>query len=561
MWFALGVAQGRTASSLNGGSSLLFLVLLTLLVLLVLVSVLWLSRARLRKTQAALLEREAMFRMLFEHSAVGAAQTDAQTGRFVRVNSRLCEMLGWSREELLKMGDKEVTHPDDLVQDQEQIRRILAGEIREYARKKRYVRKDGSNFPASLSVAAYSPPGTPPLWFIVVIQDISMLQEAEDQLIQTERLAAVGQLSAGIAHEFNNMLMIILGHTELLRTQLEDVKEVTDTCNILSAQVLRGRDVVAQLMGLANPSPLRMELLKLDDLVEEVVRAQSSQMENERIELVREYGPSALVNGDYRQLHQVVATLVINARHAIRIKGGGRITVKTALNGRFAELTVIDNGVGMNKETKRKIFTPFFTTKGGFATNTLGIKGSGLGLCVCLRTVQMHSGKLNFESAEGTGSRFTVMLPVKTASSGGVQSALFLGSEKTGPLRSPRLLVVDDEAAICNLLRQLLRTRGFNHVDTAESGQDGLEKMETGIYDIAFVDLMMSGMGGLDLLKVVRSKGIETRFIFISGQLGITEEELVKEGASGFLYKPFSAEQLDQIMYRVLNQALNSVGK
>ncbi len=540
--------EERAVSFLSRHSTLTISTFLIFLILLILVAILAVGLARLRRTQTALLESEAMFRTLFEHSAVGSAQADPISGRFLRVNSRLCQILGRSKDELLRMGFADVTHPDDLAYDVEQVRRMIAGEIQEYTRQKRYIRKDGSVVWAALSAATFSAHGGSPDWFITVVQDITTLKEAEDQLIKSERLSAVSHLSAGIAHEFNNMLMIILGYTDLLRVQHGEIKEVGNACNIIESQVARGHDIVSQMRVLANPSPLRIESLKVGELVEEILRAQTGQLESEQIKVVRAYGTDASIQGDHRQLHQVLASLIVNARHAIRVKGHGKITIKTALNQSNLELSVIDTGIGMSEEVKKKIFVPFFTTKGGFSTNNLGIKGSGLSLCVCLRIVQMHSGRITFESVEGEGTRFTVTLPTETISAVG-QPALNV----TRPPRVPRLLVVDDETAICDVLQQMLLKRGFRQVDTASSGMEALERMETQTYDIAFVDLIMSGMSGLDLLKEVQSKRIETRFIFISGQFDVTEDELVKKGSSGFLHKPFSFKQLDQILQRVLD--------
>jgi len=505
---------------------------------------------RLRKTQAALKQSEAMFRNLFEQAAVGAAQLNRE-GRFVQVNSKYCNLLGRSREELLQLTFRDLTHPGDLPRAVAGFERLLRGEIREVSVEKRYLRKDGATVQCAMSVAAFSPEGGPPQAFILIVQDIAALQEAHQQEVQAERLQAVGQLSSGIAHEFNNLLMIILGYTELLKLQNSANVEVAQACDTIGAQVLRGRNIISQLMALASPAPGRMEVFRVAELVEQVLDTQKSLLSAEQIQIVREISGDPCIRADRFLLQQVLINLIVNARHAITPKGSGVITLRASQSEGRVRIDVQDNGCGMDEDTKKKVFTPFFSTKGAFSHNSLGIKGAGLGLAICLKIIQGHRGDITFASEPGKGARFTISLP--TAEMGGAAQrppAALVSS--VAPGREPRLLVVDDEPDLCNVIKAILARCGCRDVECVNSGREAMERLEAGPYDLVFIDLIMPGMSGPDLVHAARAKAIPLRFVFISGQMDVTEAELEALGAAGVLRKPFGAKQLRRLLAEVL---------
>ena len=544
---------GRRVSVFEEHPVLVLLTLLMVVVLASVASILGMKVAGSRRTQAALQESEAMFRMLFEHSAVGAAQVDPTTGHYLRVNERFCQILGYSRFELLRRSDSDLSHPESRAQDWRQQQRLISGEIKEYSLQKRYFHHNGSTIWTSFSAALLGKSSGAIGWLVFVIQDITHLKEAEDRQIQAERISAVGQLSGGIAHEFNNMLMIILGYTDLLRTQHARIPGVVECCEIIGAQVLRGRDIVSQMMTLANPQPMLKETFRASDLIKETLQSQSAAIESERVRVNVQLGVDATISGDRRSLLQAFSALILNARHAVRIKGSGDITIKTTFQNELLELSVVDTGVGISESVKRKIFTPFFTTKGGFSPNDMGLKGTGLALCVALRIVQMHNGSISFESDEGKGSRFTISLPAQPEDAKALSAPVVqLQSSAIPATRStPRILVVDDEPSICDILQQVLLKLGYPLVETAFSGSEALKKIKNQSFDLAFVDLKMAEISGGEVVRTAIAQGVKTQFIMVSGQMDVTEEEVLRFGAKAFLYKPFSLEQLKIVLQRV----------
>jgi PAS domain S-box-containing protein len=502
--------------------------------------------SRQRKAQATLRQSEAMFRSLFEQAAIGAAQLDLE-GRFVRVNDKYCSILGRTRAELTQLTFRNVTHPEDLPRDEDMFRRLAQGKVHEDSVQKRYLNKEGKTVWCAASLVGFGHEGSLPDGFILNVQDITALKQAEKQLVQTERLFAVGQLSSGIAHEFNNLLMIILGYIELLKIQQGTIPEVTLACDTISAQVIRGRDIIAQLMVLASPAPSKMEAILLSDLVDQVLDCQDAQLKSEHIQVIRTIREDASVRGDRFHLQQVLINLIVNARHAINPKGKGTITLQSSDEDGRIHLTIEDDGCGMDDETKKKIFTPFFSTKGAFSQNNLGIKGSGLGLAVCLKIIQAHRGEISFSSTSGRGSRFIITLP--TAEKAEIAKAHFHMPPVCAISRNePRFLVVDDEPDLCRVLKEMLAQCGFRDVLTVTSGFEALEQLADHSYDLVFVDLLMPKMSGPDFVQTARKKGIEPHFVFISGQLDIAEDELTILGAEGILYKPFGASQLQKLI-------------
>ncbi len=372
----------------------------------------------LEKQVQALADESARRRVLMDYSRDGIVILD-QTGQVVESNRRFADMLGYPLETMtrLKVFDWEVHHPPELII--EMLNRVdEEGDHFET----RHRRKDGSVYDVEICTNA--------AWFdeqkliFCVCRDITdrKQQEAERQklqtrLYQTRKMESVGRLAGGVAHDFNNMLGVILGNTELALLQMDEKNDLFSNLNEIQKAAKRSADLVKHLLAFARKQPISPKHLDLNDTVEGLLNVMR-RLIGEDIDLV--WKPSARlwpVKMDPAQIHQILVTLCINARDAV--SGEGRVTIETGKKtfgedetlthpgfkpGDFVCLAVEDNGCGMDKETVTRLFEPFFTTKG------VG-KGTGLGLATVYGIVRQNSGFIDVGSVPGQGSVFRIYLP------------------------------------------------------------------------------------------------------------------------------------------------------
>ncbi len=539
---------------------LFYAILTSLALLAILVLVLTFAILQKRRGERAVRESEEKFRTLFEQAAVGVAQVDS-SGRFIKVNRKFAEMLGYSRNEMEKMESKTITHPENLKEELERIRMLKNGEIPDFTIEKKYLHKDGGTVWALMNVSLFRPVSGKEFSLIAVAQDITEKKKLEEHLIRSEKLSAVGQLAAGVAHEFNNILMIIKGNLQLASVETAmSRKDTLDMYALIDKQVDKGRDIVSKIMSFAKPKPLKFEVFRLKDMVYEVISLQLEQMRLENIAPVMAIPKELEINADRDQLQQVLVNMFLNARHAIYPKGFGQVSVSAERDGGKIVIRVNDNGVGMNEQTQRKIFLPFFTTKGAFSGNTLNIKGSGLGLPVCSNIVQMHGGHISVESQEGVGTTFVITVPdncEKQISDKTMES----GSNVQNDFSGLKILVVDDEPDICYPFSKILNCLGCKETRATVSPFEALNLIQADPPDLIFLDILMSGMSGLQLLERIKGQKRDISVIMMSGKLNVDIEEFKNAGASGFLQKPFGKDDILKFLELIADEKRNFKNK
>jgi signal transduction histidine kinase/HAMP domain-containing protein len=228
------------------------------------------------------------------------------------------------------------------------------------------------------------------------------LRETQEQLVQSAKFAAIGELASNVAHEINNPLTSIIGFTELSKEE-DDIEAIRKSLDIIEKESLRARDIVKQLLGFARKRPLQLTEVKINDVLREVVAFSSSQARMGRAKVTEEYGDVSVTTGDVDQLKQVFLNIITNAIHAM--PDGGNISIRTSMLNEYILVSIADTGHGIPSEVRQRIFEPFFTTKKD--------KGTGLGLSISYRIIQDHGGRIDVESEEGKGTTFIVRLPVK----------------------------------------------------------------------------------------------------------------------------------------------------
>lgn len=381
------------------------------------------------------------------------------------------------------------------------------------------------------------------------------LQELQQQLIQSEKMSALGKLVGGVAHELNNPLTAVLGYTELRRQKLlaragseseQRLEEVQDLEVILS-QAQRCARIVSNLLQFARQKKPRMETVDINQAVEEVLRLREYHMETRNIALVRELDPARpVIAADSQKIQQVLLNLINNAHDAIEERaGGGTIWVRTFQEGDRVAIQVADDGTGLKEP--EKVFDPFYTTK------EVG-KGTGLGLSVCYGIAQEHGGEIRAENWE-RGAQFTLWVPVGTPEP--VRSETRSPNPSSRSLRSGKVLIVDDEKALVQLQEKLLTDLGLESIGV-DSGDDAIRFLATHSVDLIISDIRMPGeVDGSALLEWVRTNRprLLPRFILLPGD-SLQIQAAAKPGPREVpcLKKPFEPAEYVRTVLEVLER-------
>ncbi len=379
------------------------------------------------------------------------------------------------------------------------------------------------------------------------------LREAQNQLVHSEKMSAVGRLVSGVAHELNNPLTAIFGMAELTRESLakspvdpEDVHGL----EIILSQADRCRRIVADLLQFARQRETSFETVSLREVVQKSIKLREYELSTHGIRVDERYGdPTPAVRADPFKLQQVVMTLLDNAADAVRAAGGtGRITVLADEAAGRARLEIRDDGIGL--ADPRRVFDPFYTTKPEG-------EGVGLGLAICFGIVREHGGQIRAENLE-QGARFVVELPLASS------DVSPPGHEQTGrpgeTLRiTGRALVVDDEPSILEMLARSLGRLGLT-VDVRPDGESALRYLRDVDVDLVLCDVRMPGpTDGPAVFEWLRRQrpDLDPGFLFMSGDLVSLESETSKPLPARCLRKPFSHEEL----YEAVRDELARVGR
>ena len=375
------------------------------------------------------------------------------------------------------------------------------------------------------------------LVFDDVTDRIAAAEEIERQrktAFQNEKLSALGELLAGVAHELNNPLSIIVGYAQMLAAQIEDAAQA-DKLDRIATAAERSAKIVKTFLAMARQKPVRMEPIRIADVIEDALDVAAYGLRSAGAQiLVHCPDDLPLVKADADQLVQVLSNLIVNAEHALQQRTeGAELQIEAKRIGQQVHLCVADNGAGIPQQVQERIFEPFFTTK------EVGT-GTGFGLAFCHRIVASHDGELSVESTPGKGSRFTIALP---SISDEIADRL---EDDHEPIRSLRILVVDDETDVADLLKSLLEARG-HRVACAYSPSDALQKVFSQTFDIALSDMKMPGMMGDELYaKIIqRRPEMEGRIGFITGDsLSEKVRGFLEGGEQFFIEKPIRIEEL-----------------
>jgi CheY-like chemotaxis protein len=377
------------------------------------------------------------------------------------------------------------------------------------------------------------------------------MEENQRQLFSSHRLATVGRLAAGAAHEINNPLTIISLNLQILKRLIKvlpDNETLTERLQIISQQETRISNIIQDLMGFAKPTEPRFCPSDIAEIVAKALNLAKSRgpIANIRIDnQLPKNLPQVMV--DPQQLEQVFLNLFMNSCQAM--PQGGTMTISCVSVDDFIEITVADTGTGIAKKDLNKIFDPFFTTK-------MEGEGTGLGLAVCHAIVEHNQGTLRAVSTKGQGATFIVRLPQdKSGRLRQMKNILKTKNKKDTAKDMPEkcsILVVDDERILNEILQEFLRSAGFA-VAGAFDGVEGLEKLRHGKYHVVLLDIRMPRKDGLAVLEFIKKEYPEVQVIIITGLASLTEiKETVTKGAFACLKKPFMLDKVLETIERAV---------
>ena len=373
------------------------------------------------------------------------------------------------------------------------------------------------------------------------------LQTAQGQRVSTERLAALGQMAAGVAHDFNNMLASIMVRAELLRQLLTDPKLIAHV-EVIERTAHDGARTVRRLQEFTRPANgSSFHPLDLNDAIKESLELTKSRWKDDahlagiHIEVETEFGKVPPVQGEASEIREVLTNLIVNAVDAMPYGGRLRFATRHLPKENRAEVTVGDSGVGMTEEIRAHIFDPFFTTK--------GTKGSGLGLSVSYGIIKRHRGQIAVESTPGIGTTFTLTLPC--AAEAELAPATAAPEAQPASPGALRLLVIDDDEGFRVSMYTALQREG-HFVAVAASGEEGMRLFRISTFDIVLTDLGMPGMSGWDVAQAVKQARPRTPVVLITGWgVTLTEDDRHRPEIDAVLGKPVTAKAVLQALSKL----------
>jgi PAS domain S-box-containing protein len=494
-----------------------------------------------RKKIEALLRYKELFQNVIDPVFICHSQ-----GTFLEVNDVACERLKYSHKDLLQLTFRDIVRPSQYGVLNSMGKKIRSGETVQFELET--LTRNGEVIPFEFHSRLIEFQRKPAV--LSVARDLSARKRMEETLIRTERLSAVGEMAAGVAHNFNNLLQMILGAGEAALAKLGtgEIRKSRDVLLTLIEACHRGADIVRRIKDftLAKTDDIEQaKVFDLGELISEAVQltkplwANPANLQKYTLNFIRPLG--ALVKGNPSELYEVLVNVIKNALEAMP-DGGALAIVPITRDGRI-QLSIADTGVGIPEENLQRLFEPFFTTK--------GLKSSGLGLSSSYGIIKKHHGEMTVKSTPGLGTVFTIILPRA--------DALTVTQSHTLPARRDlaetkiKFLVIDDEKNILKMMEIYFEDSSVE-LTTANSAQKGLRAICEDSYDVVLCDFSMDGMNGLQLSEAAKEHAREAGrrkvpFLLYTGlNQKLDTGELTRCGVDGVVRKPIPCAELQRIV-------------
>lgn len=490
--------------------------------------------------------------------------TRMDDGLFIDTNTAFEMISGWKRSEVIGLDTTALNIWENMA-DREYLKSELMSGREVINHESDFRRKNGEILSGRYSARSIQVTGEACL--VMVIQDITELRrmeterlKLEQQMLHVQKMDAIGQLSAGVAHNFNNILTAIQGNVSMILLHCSSEDRNYNRLNRINESVKRGADLTKQLLGFAKGGKYELKVISINELIMKSVSFFTGTWKG--IEADLNLQPDVFpVEVDTGQIEQVLLNLYINSAQAMPKEEGGKLYLQT-LNitlqeqegkvfglqpGKYVKISVSDNGSGMDSETIKKIFEPFYTTK---ARNG----GTGLGLASVYGIIQNHDGIINAYSEPGHGATFNIYLPASD------KNIICDESEKGTDLIYGKggILIIDDEQPILDFIKEMLGAVGYT-VFTASNGSEGIAILSNNkkTIDLVIMDMIMPGIKGSKLITKLREINPVIKIILSSGySMQDNVHMLMKKGCHDFIQKPFKMADLMKIINKTLKDQI-----
>ena len=459
-------------------------------------------------------------------------------GRYTFVSPRVEEFLGYTAEEYVGMDLGERPHPDDRASVMEFFSSLVTGKTSFGTVEYRTAHKNGGWRTFRANAGPLTDAEGKVIGIVASARDVTESKRLEQQLLQSEKLAAIGQMVSGVAHELNNPLTAILGMSDLVRERATDDASRRQI-ELVQKQARKAVGLVQGLLNFSRPSRPKSQHVRLGELITRAIELQQFVLASRNITV--DVDPASKfpeIQADPNQVVQVFVNLLANAEQSIAaVRDHGKISIRIAEMEGKAEVLVDDDGPGIPAEIRSKIFDPFFTTR-----RSTG--GTGLGLTICLVILKEHGGTIEVQSSPSGGARFRILLPVSRSAP---QSAAEPSSlSQLNGIKGCSILIVEDEEGIRELVEEGLRARGAA-VESVRTGEEAWGKISARSYDVVVCDFNLGGVSGLELFDRVRNRpgANHPKFLFITGEIVDSPQIAALEAKGSFaLQKPFQMAEL-----------------
>jgi len=500
-----------------------------------------------KQSEDELIASGLRYRRLFESAQDGILIVNPITGSISDVNPYLIDLLGYSFEEFIGKKLWEIGTFKDIIANKEKFQELL---------EKKYVHyedlplktADGREIWVEFVSNVYEVDQQQVIQ--CNIRNITERKKAEIEKLQLEekaqinsRLAAVGEMAAGIAHEINNPLTAVIGFSQLLLEKQNIPEDIKEDVRIIADGSKRVADIVKRLLTFARQTKPIKTLANLNELIDNTLKLREYVLKTANIEVVTRFDPElpwSVV--DPGQMQQVFLNLIVNAEQEMKkAHGKGTLTITTEKKENNIRISFQDDGPGITKENMGRLFEPFFTTK------DVG-EGTGLGLSLSRSIVLEHGGIMSVKSEFGHGATFIIELPIVESPPVEITTS---NQIKVQPLleRSGRILVVDDEPGVRALLEKVLIPVGYK-VDTITDAGTAIDKLDTSArYDVILLDIRMPGMSGIELYSriVEKTPTMGNRIIIVTGDVaGSDVKDFLTKNNLPYLTKPFDIKSLKE---------------
>jgi PAS domain S-box-containing protein len=514
-----------------------------------------------KANKEALEQSGRRYRNILESIEEGYFEVDLK-GDFTFFNDQVCEIIGYPRQELMGMNNRQYTKPETARKMFQIFNRVFkTGEPAKIA-KYEIITKDGAKKILEVSASLMHNSDNEPSGFRGILRDVTDRIQAqkekerlESQVLHAQKMEAVGTLAGGIAHDFNNLLMGFQGNISLMLMDLDEEHPHSEFLHNMERYVKRGSELTRQILGFARGGKYQVKTINLNDLINK--SADMFSRTKKEITIHKKFQEDLWsVEVDQGQIEQVLLNLFVNSWQAM--PGGGNLFLETenvtleendydkpyAISpGRYVRISVSDTGTGMDKATQERIFEPFFTTKG------VG-RGTGLGLASTYGIVKNHNGIINVYSEKGHGATFRIYLPA---------SKKQVIKEKARPellaVGTEMILLVDDEEMVADIGKDMLEKLGYK-ILVAHGGTQAIKifNAKRDQVKLVILDMIMPDMSGGETFNRLKAIKPDAKILLSSGySLNGRASKIMQQGCNGFIQKPFNLKQISRKIRQILD--------